>query len=853
MKALSVSLPPSVHPQSASNWLQSDGYLPQALEAHWQQVWEQSGQHRVDVKDTSKPKYYALSMFPYPSGRLHMGHVRNYTISDVIARVKRMQGHNVLHPMGWDAFGLPAENAAIERGIPAKDWTESNMETMRGQLQRLGLLVDWEREIATCRPEYYRWSQWLFLHLYNKGLAYKKEAPVNWCNDCNTVLANEQVIDGTCWRHGSPVIQKNLNQWFFKITEYADRLLDGLPNLKGWPDKVTLMQQNWINKSVGAEIDFKVVGHDATIRVFTTRPDTIFGATYMVLAPEHPLVAKLVTDAQREAVDTYITKTQEKSERERTFENKEKSGVALGVNCINPYTGKEIPVWIADYVLANYGTGAVMAVPAHDERDWAFAKTYDLPIERVIVAKNEDASTPLTEAMTDAGVLVNSGEFTGQTSENAKAAIIALAETQGFGSAKVQFRLRDWLVSRQRYWGCPIPMIYCGDCGTVPVPAEQLPVRLPDAIEFKKEGGSPLSQSPEFVNTTCPSCGKPAKRETDTLDTFLCSSWYYLRYLDPKNDEQAFDPAIAKRWMPVDQYVGGVEHAILHLLYSRFFMMVLHDADLVPTGEPFANLLTQGMVLKDGSKMSKSKGNVVDPDEIFKTYGADTARFFILSDSPPQVDFDWKDTAVDGCYKFLQKVWRGITSTQASIDVTLKAPAYDDLTGPERTLMQALEKATAGITHDIQNAFQFNTVISKLREAFNAITAYANETKLADSTQKNATYSWAVGRFLTLLAPIAPHLTEALWEKLGGYEQSGSIHLQAWPVAHAAALTADTVTIVVQVNGKVRAKLQLLAGLSTADLQAAALADAGVKPYLEGVTVQKIICVPNRLVNVVTA
>ncbi|MBX2860611.1 MAG: leucine--tRNA ligase, partial [Vampirovibrio sp.] len=667
--------------------LQIDGYQPQQIEPVWQQQWESAGQFATDTVDTSKPKFYALSMFPYPSGRLHMGHVRNYTITDVIARFKKMQGHNVLHPMGWDSFGLPAENAAIQNGIPPAEWTFSNIDYMRSQLKRLGFAYDWDREVYTCREDYYKWTQWLFLYLYEKNLAYKKEAPVNWCDECQTVLANEQVIDGRCWRDDSTVVRKYLSQWFFKITAFADRLLENLPNLDGWPERVTLMQKNWINKSYGAELEFPVDGANIKIPIFTTRPDTVFGVTYMVLAPEHPLVDRLVTPDHQEAVAAYRKASQQKTEIERTSTDKDKTGVPTGSYAINPFNNEKIPVWVADYVLLEYGTGAVMGVPAHDERDFAYATKYDLPIVRVI----ENPGTvglPLNEAYTEPGVMINSGEFSGLENEAGKQKIIEYAEAKELGQGRVQYRLRDWLVSRQRYWGSPIPMIYCEDCGTVPVPQKDLPVVLPTDVDFQVKGRSPLSTSPTFAETSCPTCSKPARRETDTMDTFVCSSWYYLRFVDPLNTEKPFDPALVKNWLPVDQYVGGIEHAILHLMYSRFFMMALHDGDWTGGDEPFGRLLTQGMVLKDGAKMSKSKGNVVDPDEIMKEYGADTARFFILSDSPPQTDFDWKESAVEGCYKFLNKVWRTVTEKKAAIQLNRPVVQYDDLNGTDRELYQ---------------------------------------------------------------------------------------------------------------------------------------------------------------------
>ena len=829
--------------------LQAEHYQPQVLEPQWQHTWESTGQFRTNTADTTRPKYYALSMFPYPSGRLHMGHVRNYTLTDVIARFKKMQGFNVLHPIGWDSFGLPAENAAIDRGVPPAEWTLDNIAHMTAQLKALGLMYDWERQVTSCLPDYYRWTQWLFLTLYARGLAYKKESLVNWSVNLNTVLANEQVVDGKCWRTGGPVIKKSLNQWFFKITDYAERLLDNLPDLTEWPDKVALMQRHWIGRSTGVEVDFAVVDHaDAPpIRIYTTRPDTIFGVTYMVLAPEHPMVDALTAPAQREAVEAYRAQARNLSEMDRLASNRPKTGVPLGSDCINPFNGECVPVWIADYALADYGTGAVMAVPAHDERDFAFSKKFDLPMRRVITESTDVAAdAPVTEAFMDPGVLVNSGAFDGQPSEAAKATIIAHVASEGFGNKKIQYRLRDWLVSRQRYWGVPIPIIHCVACGEVPVPEADLPLQLPTDVAFSGKGTSPLASSESFVNTPCPTCGQPAQRETDTMDTFVCSSWYYLRYLDPKNAAQPFDPEIIKHWMPVDQYVGGVEHAILHLMYSRFIMMALHDADWTDGDEPFARLLTQGMVLKDGAKMSKSKGNVVDPDAILKEYGADTARFFILSDSPPEADFDWKETAVEGCYKFLLRTWRMVTGHKAAMTAAtgVPLPAYDAMTGDDRLLYQWTQKTIAGVTRDIDESFQFNTVISKLREFSAAI----GKIELDDDDSPNPVYRHAVLTLLALLAPITPHLAEELWHRL---EAEGSVHSQPWPTADAQALTADTVEVVVQINGKIRERLQVAPSADKATLEAMAIALPKIAEMLAGQTVIKTIVVPGKLVNVV--
>ncbi|MBR2386670.1 leucine--tRNA ligase, partial [bacterium] len=624
-------------------------YYPQAFEAKWMKYWEENKTFKTEDGE-DKPKYYALSMFPYPSGKLHMGHVRNYTITDVIARFKRMNGFNVLHPMGWDSFGLPAENAAIQKGANPAVWTDENIAYMKGQLNRLGLSTDWDREVTTCKEDYYKWTQWLFLQFYKKGLAYKKMSPVNWCEKCQTVLANEQVIDGKCWRCDEEVTKKNLSQWYLKITDYAQELLDDLKLLEGWGDNVKTMQANWIGRSEGTILEFKVKDSDLTIPVFTTRPDTVYGITYLVVAPEYPDIEKLTTPENKEEVEKYRENARKMNEIERLSTDRPKTGVPLGTYFTNPFTGRVCPIWVADYALVDYGTGAVMAVPAHDDRDWAFAKKYNLDILTVIDGGEED------KCWAEPGKLINSGEFTGIENEIAKAKITEYATEKGFGHKKVNFRLRDWLISRQRYWGAPIPIVYCDHCGEVPVDEKDLPVKLPTDVDFQAKGKSPIATSETFRETICPKCGAKARRELDTMDTFVCSSWYYMRYTDAKNPDEVFNKAKVDKWLPVDQYVGGIEHAILHLLYSRFFTKALRDMGLLSFDEPFKNLLTQGMVLKDGSKMSKSKGNTVDPDEIFENYGADTARLFIISDSPPARDFDWSDAGVEGCYKFLNRV-----------------------------------------------------------------------------------------------------------------------------------------------------------------------------------------------------
>ncbi len=850
---------------------QQDAYLPEYSETFWQRWWDTQKLYQVDVTphDNTEDTFYALSMFPYPSGKLHMGHVRNYTLTDVIARFYTMQGKKVLHPMGWDSFGLPAENAAIQRNARPDEWTYNNIASMQTQLRRLGFSYDWDRELMTCREDYYKWTQWLFLYLYEKGLAYKKEAAVNWDPIDQTVLANEQVVDGKSWRSGALVERRYMSQWFFKITAYGDELLDSLATLNEWPDKVKLMQANWIDRSIGAEITFTVANHDATVTVFTTRPDTIYGASFLTLAPEHPLVSVLTTPEQREAVETYQAETKHKTDIERNSLNKEKTGVFTGAYAKNPYTQKLVPIWISDYVLLEYGTGAVMAVPAHDERDFAFATQFNLPVQVVIQPDSDVPHTPLEEAYTGQGILCHSGQFDGLKSQEAKAHIVDFGEREGFAKKRIQFRLRDWLVSRQRYWGAPIPIIYCDDCGVVPVPLEQLPVKLPEDVVFTGKGTSPLATHPDFTQTVCPKCGNPhARRETDTMDTFVCSSWYYLRFLDPHNTEQPFNPELVSKWMPVDQYVGGIEHAILHLLYARFFMKALHTGGY--TGgvkEPFKRLLTQGMVLKDGIKMSKSKGNIVDPDAIIEAYGADTARFFILSDSPPAVDFDWKDTGVEGCYRFLHKVWREVTGRLpqlvASSSGGFQADAFipmANMTPEQKTLYRAVHHYIQGITQDVQNHYQFNTMISKLRELVAVLSKHPK------TSEGCPVVSYALHTLILLMAPVVPHFAESLWYRLSYPERSAhalevpdtyvSVLKQAWPKVDVEALVAEEVTVVVQVNGKIRDKLVLPVGLSKEALEAEVLASEKTKQWLaqlesQGQAVQKIVVVPDKLVSIV--
>ncbi|OLA73198.1 MAG: leucine--tRNA ligase [Acinetobacter sp. CAG:196_36_41] len=821
-----------------------EAYFPQEIEKRWQEIWERENVfHTPDNSD--KPKYYALSMFPYPSGKLHMGHVRNYTITDVIARFKKMQGFNVLHPMGWDSFGLPAENAAMKHGADPAKWTDENIAYMTKQLKMLGLSYDWQREVTTCKPDYYKWTQWLFIQLYKKGLAYKKEAAVNWCDNCGTVLANEQVIDGKCWRCDSVVEKKYLSQWFFKITDYAERLLEDLDKLPGWGDNVKTMQANWIGKSQGAIIKFKVKEVEGLeVPVYTTRPDTVYGITYLVVAPEYKDIEKLTTSENKEAVEVYRANARKMTEIERLSTERVKTGVPLGTHCINPFNGEEFPLWTADYALVEYGTGAVMAVPTHDTRDFDFAKKYNLPL-KVVIQNPENPSECKAAAYTEEGVLVNSNEFNGMKNTDAKKAITQKAVNEGFGEFKTQYRLRDWLISRQRYWGAPIPMIYCDKCGIVPEKEENLPVMLPTDVDFSVVGKSPITTSKTFAETTCPVCGGKARRELDTMDTFVCSSWYYLRYSDPKNTNLPFSKELVDKWLPVDQYVGGIEHAILHLLYSRFFTKALKDLGLLSFDEPFKNLLTQGMVLKDGSKMSKSKGNTVDPDEIFENFGADTARLFILSDSPPARDFDWSDAGVEGCYKFLNRVWRLVSENQNYIkkDYKLEFP----LKRENDDLVRTVHMAIKGITNDIANDFQFNTVISKYRELTNAI--YDWRGKKSEFTDEDINvFSFAVLTLIKLMAPVTVHMSEEIWHDVGG---DGSIHDEKWCEWDENLAKASKITLVVQVNGKVKDKLEADEELNDEELKNMALSSDKVKELTAGKNIVKVIVVPKKLVNIV--
>ena len=816
-------------------------YVAQDIEKKWQTYWEESGVFKTEY-DPSKEKYYVLEMFPYPSGNLHMGHVRNYSIGDVVARFKKMRGFNVLHPMGWDAFGMPAENAAIKHGVSPKDWTLDNIANMTRQQKELGLSYDWGREVATCKEDYYRWTQWIFQQFYKKGLAYKKEAKVNWCEHDHTVLANEQVIDGKCWRCDNDVVKKDLKQWFFKITDYADRLLDDLDTLDQWPDRVKAMQRNWIGRSEGTQFAFYVPKIDKSFEVYTTRVDTLFGVSYVVLAPEHPYVKELIQDASNKVeLEAFIETLRNQSDIERTSTEAEKVGMFTGSYATHPITGKEVPIWIANYVLADYGTGAVMGVPAHDERDYAFAKKYNLPVNWVIQNTAQDLDfASLDTAFTEDGILVNSGDFNGKTSEEARQALGDYFTEQGTGRKTVNFRLRDWLISRQRYWGCPIPVVYCEKCGEQLVPEDQLPVKLPEDVSFDGGAISPLATSENFLNTTCPCCGGPARREIDTMDTFIDSSWYFLRYTDARNDKEVFNKEIAKYWMNVDQYIGGIEHAILHLLYARFFVKVLHDIGLVEVDEPFKALLTQGMVLKEGSKMSKSKGNVVSPEEIIAKYGADTARLFILFAAPVDRDLDWSDQGVEGSYRFLGRVWRIIDTYQQ-----LGASGHhDSLSKDETALRRELHRAIKKVTEDLDGKFNFNTAISTVMELVNAMYQFKDS---HDSVQSDLAKE-LVEKLTLLLAPFVPHITEEIWHECG-FE--GSVHAASWPTYEESALVVDEVEVAVQVNGKVRDKLTVSVSLSKEELEAAAKALPRVQEFTEGKTVVKVIVVPKKLINIV--
>jgi len=812
------------------------------IEPKWQNTWESQGLFR-SVDKTDMKKFYVLEMFPYPSGKLHMGHVRNYSIGDVVARFLKMRGYNILHPMGWDSFGLPAENAAIKHGAHPAEWTKQNIQEMKHQLKQLGFSYDWDREVATYSEDYYKWMQWIFIQFFKRGLAYKKENPVNWCPSCHTVLANEQVVEGHCERCGAEVTKKNLSQWYLKITDYADRLLDDLEKLDGWPEKVRTMQRNWIGKSEGAEVRFEIKGHSESMSVFTTRADTLFGVTYMVLAPEHPLVKDLIKGKECESsVLSYIERCSKMSDIQRTTATNEKTGEFLDTFAINPVNGKEVPIFISDYVLIDYGTGAVMGVPAHDQRDFEFATAFGLEIVPVVDPQNPEIDVnQLTQAFVAEGRMINSGHYNGLNNMEGAKLIVDDLEERNVGRRTVNFRLRDWLISRQRYWGTPIPMIYCDDCGWVPEKEENLPVRLPTDVVLSGRGESPLATSPSFVHASCPVCGKTGKRELDTMDTFLDSSWYYLRYCDANNCDEAFRKDKVDYWMAVDQYIGGVEHAILHLLYSRFFTKVFYDMGLCSVEEPFTNLLTQGMVLKDGSKMSKSMGNVVSPEEIIERYGADTARLFILFASPPEKELEWTDAGVEGSFRFINRVYRLVeemTHIIKGVPAVYKAEGSDD-----QAMVYTLHHTVKRVTEDIQSRFNFNTAISAIMELVNEMYRYKelndiNVGLLSDATDK----------LVRMLSPFIPHAAEEMWAALG---HDKSVYLAEWPAYDEAALVQDIVEIAVQINGKVRERATVPAGLDKDSLIEEALKIEAVKSLLTGKSILKMIAVPDRLLNIV--
>jgi leucyl-tRNA synthetase len=832
-----------------------DNYNPQEIEEKWQKSWERKRLYDA-FEDPKKEKYYVLEMFPYPSGRIHMGHVRNYTIGDVIARYKRTRGLNVLHPIGWDAFGLPAENAAIQHGVHPARWTNENISQMREQLKRLGFSYDWTREIATCDPSYYKWEQMVFTRMFERGLAYKKSSIVNWCPSCETVLANEQVEEGRCWRCKSEVQAKEMEGWFFKITDYAEELLEWTERLKeGWPERVLAMQRNWIGKSTGAEIDFPLEGAidgETSLRVFTTRPDTVFGVTFMCIAPEHPLSERLVRGKpQEEEVLGFIERIKRQSDAERVAEGTRKEGVFTGSYCINPFNGERVPIFIANFVLMEYGTGIIMCVPAHDQRDFEFAKEYGLPIRVVIQPVGEIHEPPLRpddmkSAYEEPGVMVNSGGFSGLPSEVGKERIIEYVESKGIGKRKVNYRLRDWGISRQRYWGAPIPIIYCDVCGTVPVPDEDLPVELPLDVEFTGKGGSPLARIEGFVNTRCPRCGGDAKRETDTMDTFVESSWYFLRYASPDFDKGMFDRERVGYWLPVDQYIGGIEHAILHLLYARFYTKVLRDLGMCDLDEPFSNLLTQGMVIKDGAKMSKSLGNIVDPDDMIRKYGADTVRVFMLFAAPVQKDLDWSDEGIEGAYRFLNRVWRLVHDFRMRISesgvVDSSIPKSEVQDPQSRGLLIKVHKTIKKVTDDLER-FQFNTAIAAIMELLNAALRFE-----PGGDHDMLVLREAVQAVVRLLYPMAPHIAEELWESLGHDE---SLVDKPWMEWDRELVESAAITVVLQVNGKVRSQVLMDPDSTEEEMREAAFSDEKVKTYISGKEIKKVIVVPKKLVNIV--
>jgi len=862
-------------------------YDPQSIEPKWQKYWEANGLYKAE-EIPGKEKFYCLEMFPYPSGRIHMGHVRNYSIGDVIARFKSMRGYNVLHPMGWDAFGLPAENAAIQHNVHPAQWTEKNIENMKKQLKRLGFSYDWSRELATCDKEYYRWEHKVFLQMLEKGLAYRKRSLVNWCDHCHTVLANEQVEGGCCWRCGNPVREKELEQWFFKITHYAEELLEGLERLKGkWPDSVLTMQRNWIGRSEGALIRFPLKDMDGTIEIFTTRPDTVYGITFMSVAPEYPGLYELIKNSpQKDEVLAFVERVKQRPQRERTMEETEKEGVFTGVFCINPFTKEEVPIFVANFVLAEYGTGAIMAVPAHDQRDFEFSKKYNLPIRVVIQPHGKELDPEKMEkAYEEDGVLVNSGPFSGMDNRKAMEAIIHYIEERGWGERKVAYRLRDWGISRQRYWGAPIPVVYCDKCGVVPVPEEDLPVELPKDAPFTGTG-NPLEKVKEFIETTCPKCGGPAHRETDTMDTFVESSWYYFRYCSPHWDRGPFSKEAVDYWCPVDQYIGGIEHAVLHLLYSRFYTRVLRDLGYVDIDEPFSRLLTQGMVVKEthycplhgwlyphevssdlsclreengkvchqkvkvgrSEKMSKSRCNVVDPNDMIEKYGADTARLFLLFAAPPEKDLDWSDQGIEGCYRFLSRLWRFTVNHGKELRNGSGTWEFESISPSLKAVVRKLHQTIMKVTKTIEEEYHFNTAIAAVMELLNLLYDAEKKVNWQDRVTQGVMRE-ALEKMLLMMVPFTPHICEELWEKLGNRP---SICLQPWPQYSSELAREEEITIVVQVNGKVRARFSVPPGTPKEEMVAKAQALENVRKHLKGKTVRKVVVVPDRLVNIVT-
>ncbi|MGA2252457.1 leucine--tRNA ligase [Terracidiphilus sp.] len=823
-------------------------YDPATIEPKWQDRWAADPTlYAADPHDSGKPKYYVLEMLPYPSGQLHMGHVRNYSIGDALARHMWMRGYNVLHPMGWDAFGLPAENAALKNNTPPREWTLSNIAGMKRQFERLGMGFDWSREITTCLPDYYRWNQWFFLRMYERGLAYRKKSKVNWCPECCTVLANEQVIDGRCWRHEDTIVElRDLEQWFFRITAYAQELLDGLDKLTGWPEKVRTMQRNWIGRSEGTEIDFTVEGSGEKIRVFTTRVDTIFGATSVQLAPEHAITKQFTaSDADLKAKVNELIDEQKKARETGDIGAIEKHGVPTGRFAINPYNGERVPIWVANYILADYGTGAIMSVPGHDARDFEFAEKYGIPVLRVIAPSDPQVEEPALPYLSEDGILINSGEYNGLTCDEAQQRLQHIAKEQAFGEATITFRLKDWGVSRQRYWGTPIPMIHCETDGIVPVPDDQLPVILPANIEITQTGGSPLSRVPEFVNVTCPKCGGPAKRETDTMDTFVDSSWYFYRYVDAKNDVEPYAPAKAQHWFPIDQYIGGVEHAILHLIYSRFWTKVMRDLGMILNDEPAQRLFTQGMVIKDGAKMSKSKGNVVSPDEMVARFGADSARMYALFAAPPDRDLDWQEDGVAGVSRFLGRVWR-LTTKHAEAARSAKGQPVADPSGISLRLLRKLHQTIAKITQDFAGRWHFNTCVAAIMELVNEI--QAADAQLASGEVPAPVIRELLTNLVLLLAPFAPYIAAELWEELGG---EGAVLRVPWPTSNPALAKEDEIEISVQSNGKLITVIRVPADAEAKAIEATALADEKVKARTAGKTIAKVIVVPGKTVNLV--